>query len=59
MDDKELMHITPGVHSPWFVKSVEPDGSEERIDIYLDFIKGSRVTGKKVVGGNEIRPPKD
>ncbi|KAF5415196.1 MAG: hypothetical protein C5S48_06325 [Candidatus Methanogaster sp.] len=42
MDDKELMRITLGVPSPWFVKSVELDESEERIDIYFDFIKGSK-----------------
>lgn len=41
MDDKKLMEITLGVPSPWFVKSVELNTSEERIDIYFDFIKGS------------------
>nr|QNO51805.1 hypothetical protein PFGANNDM_00040 [Methanosarcinales archaeon ANME-1 ERB6] len=41
MDDKKLMKITLGIPSPWFVKSVELNTSEERMDIYLDFIKGS------------------
>lgn len=41
MDDKKLMQITLGVPSPWFVKSVELNTSEERIDVYFDFIKGS------------------
>lgn len=35
------MQITLGVPSPWFVKSVELNTSEERIDVYFDFIKGS------------------
>ena len=41
MDDKKRMKITLGIPSPWFVKSVELNTSEERMDIYLDFIKGS------------------
>jgi len=41
MDDKKLMQITLGVPYPWFVKSVELNTSEERIDVYFDFIKGS------------------
>jgi len=41
MDDKKLMQITLGVPAPWFVKSVELNTSEERIDVYFDFIKGS------------------
>jgi len=41
MDDKKLMQITLGVPSPGFVKSVEQNTSEERIDVYFDFIKGS------------------
>jgi hypothetical protein len=41
MADKKLMQITLGVPPPWFVKSVELNTSEERIDVYFDFIKGS------------------
>nr|AAU83805.1 transposase-like protein [uncultured archaeon GZfos34A6] len=41
MDVKKLMQITLGVPSPWFVKSVELNTSEERIDVYFDFIKGN------------------
>ena len=36
MDDKKLMLITLGVPSPWFVKSVELNTSEERIDEDFD-----------------------
>lgn len=59
MDDKKLMHITLGVHSPWFVKSVEPDGSEERIDIYI-LISSKEVglLGKKWSGETRFAPQK-
>lgn len=41
MEDKKLMQITLGVPSPWFVKSIELNTSEERMEVYFDFIKGS------------------
>ncbi len=36
MNDKKLMQITPGIHPPWFVKGIELNPTEERIDLYLD-----------------------
>jgi len=42
MDDKGLIQVALGVQSPWFVKDINLNISEKKMDIYLDFIKGSR-----------------
>jgi len=42
MEDKELIQVALGVRSPWFVKDVKLSTSAKRMDIYLDFIKGSK-----------------
>lgn len=42
MDDKKLIQITLGIETPWHVKEIELNTSKKRIDIYLDFTKGTK-----------------
>ena len=42
MKDIELFQIALGISSPWFVKSLELDPVAKRLDIHLDFQKGSK-----------------
>ena len=44
MKDIELFQIALGLSSPWFVKSLELDPAAKRLDIHLDFQKGSKFT---------------
>lgn len=41
MDDKELIQVALGVNSPWYVKEIKLSTTNKRMDIYLDFTKGS------------------
>ena len=42
MDDKKLIQITLGIETPWYVKEIELNTSKKRMDIYLDFTKGTK-----------------
>ena len=42
MEDKDLIQLALGITPPWFVKELNLDTSKKRMDIYLDFIKGSK-----------------
>jgi hypothetical protein len=42
MEDKELLQIALGLSSPWFVKDIDLNTSKKRMDIYLDFTKGTK-----------------
>jgi len=42
MEDKELIQVALGITNPWFVKNINLDTSKKRMDIYLDFIKGTK-----------------
>jgi hypothetical protein len=42
VDDKELIQLALGLSSPWYVKDINLDIFEKRMDIYLDFIKGTK-----------------
>ena len=44
MKDIELFQIALGISSPWFVKSLELAPAAKRLDIHLDFQKGSKFT---------------
>ena len=44
MKDIELFQLALGISSPWFVKSLELDPAAKRLDIHLDFQKGSKFT---------------
>ncbi|ABE51238.1 ISL3-like element ISMbu4 family transposase [Methanococcoides burtonii] len=44
MEDKELIQITLGLLSPWFVKDIDLNTSKRRMDIYLDFSKGTKFS---------------
>lgn len=41
-DDKKLIQLALGLSSSWYVKYINLDISEKRMDIYLDFIKGTK-----------------
>jgi transposase len=57
MDDKGLIKVAFGVQSPWFVKDINLDTST--MDIYLDFIKGSRIPCPVCNELSEIHDTKD
>lgn len=42
MEDKDLIQLALGIMPPWFVKEPNLDTSKKRMDIYLDFTKGSK-----------------
>ncbi len=42
MEDKELIQLALGLLSPWYVKDINLDVSKKRMDIYLDFTKGTK-----------------
>ena len=44
MKDIELFQLALGISLPWFVKSLELDPVAKRLDIHLDFQKGSKFT---------------
>lgn len=41
MQDKELFQIALGIKSPWYISELRMDASEQRVDIYIDFERGS------------------
>lgn len=41
MQDKELFQIALGIKSPWYVSELRMDTSNQRVDIYIDFERGS------------------
>lgn len=59
MDDKGLIQVALGVQSPWFVEDINLDTSKKRMDIYLDFIKGSRFPCPVCNELSEIHDTKD
>ena len=42
MRDTDLFHVALGVKPPWVVRKSEFDAAAKRLDIYLDFARGSR-----------------
>jgi hypothetical protein len=44
MRDTELLQMALGVLPPWIVASSEFDAAAKRLDIHLDFPKGSRFS---------------
>ena len=42
VDDKELIQLALGLSSPWYVKEIDLNVSEKRMDIYLDFTRGKK-----------------
>jgi hypothetical protein len=40
--DKELIQLALGLSSPWYVKDIDFNVSKKRMDIYLDFTKGTK-----------------
>ena len=44
MRDKDLFQLALGITSPWFVASSEFDAANKRLDIALDFKRGSAIS---------------
>ena len=42
MRDTDLFQVALGVKPPWVVRKSEFDAAAKRLDIYLDFARGSR-----------------
>ncbi|ETA66605.1 ISL3 family transposase [Methanolobus sp. WCC1] len=42
MDDKLLIQMALGITPPWYVKDIDLNVSKKRMDIYLDFTKGTK-----------------
>ena len=42
MRDTDLFRMALGIVPPWVVKKSEFDAAARRLDIYLDFARGSR-----------------
>jgi transposase len=42
MDDKLLIQMALGITAPWYVKNINLDVSNKRMDIYLDFTRGTK-----------------
>ena len=42
MDDKELIQLALGLSGPWYVKDIDLNVSKKRMDIYLDFTRGTK-----------------
>lgn len=43
MEDKELIQLALGLSSPWYVKDINLDISKKRMDIHLDYVKGTKL----------------
>jgi len=41
-NSQEIFAIALGLESPWYIKDVHFDKEKSRLDIYLDFTKGSK-----------------
>jgi len=50
MEDKDLIQLALGLSSPWYVKDINLDISKKRMDIYLDFIRGTKFPEQSVMG---------
>ena len=47
MDMENLFSAALGISQPWFVKSIEFNPKSKRLDIRIDFAKGSKFAVKK------------
>ena len=52
MDMESLFGAAIGISPPWFVKSINFDSNSKRLDLMIDFVKGSRFTVKEDSDGN-------
>ena len=41
MDMESLFGAAIGISTPWFVKSIDFDSELKRLDVVIDFVKGS------------------
>ena len=53
MDMENLFSTALGIDRPWFVKSITFDPKIKRLDLEIDFVKGSRFTVKEDGGVNK------
>ncbi len=42
MNSEELFKKLPGLDEPWYIKQIRFDHEDKRVNIYVDFPKGSR-----------------
>ena len=47
MDMESLFSAAPDISTPWFVKSITFDPKLKRLDLEIDFVKGSKFTVKE------------
>ena len=47
---ENLFSAALGINPPWFVKSIKFDSKSKRLDLILDFVKGSKFTVKEDAG---------
>ena len=58
MDMESLFGAAIGISTPWFVKSIDFDSELKRLDVVIDFVKGSKFTVKED-GGDIAHPVHD
>ena len=46
MRDADLFRMALGIEAPWVVAKSDFDAAAKRLDIYLDFARGSRSRGR-------------
>ena len=44
MNSEELFKKLLGLEEPWYIKEIRFDHDDKRVDIWVDFQKGSRFT---------------
>ncbi len=44
MNDIKLMQLALGINSPWYITEVKLNIKQKRIDIYIDFLSGSKFS---------------
>ena len=48
MNSKELFRRLLGLEDPWTIKEIRFDHQERRINIFIDFLKGSRFGCRRI-----------
>src|SRR5438132_8524923 len=51
----ELFQKAIGLVMPWYIKEVKFTGEEKRLDIYVDFTRGTKFTYTETLESGEVR----